>query len=89
MRDAVYYKHFPEGKGDGSVPLVQEPLRIQRCHAAKAGGGDGLAIHLVGHITCGEHAGDAGLGGVAFQAGLDLQVAISHLQLAFEQRSIG
>src|SRR5690606_13304723 len=81
-------KLLPRGKeGMGRLlALVQEPLRVQRGHAAKAGRGDRLAVVLVGDVAGGEHALDRGFGGAAAQARTDLQVAVVHRQLALEQR---
>jgi hypothetical protein len=40
-----------------TVVLFQKTLRIERGHTARAGAGDGLAIHMVLHVTCGEYTG--------------------------------
>ena len=47
------------------VELVQILVRIERCHAAGAGGGDRLAVDVVGDVAGGEHAGHARLRRVA------------------------
>jgi hypothetical protein len=39
---------------------VQIFIRIQRRHAAAAGGSDGLPVNMVGDITGGEHPREAG-----------------------------
>ena len=57
-------------------------LGLQRGHAAHAGGGDGLAIGLVGDVTGGEHAGNIGRGRV--RRGDEIAVRF-HRQLALEQ----
>ena len=45
------------------MPLMGEPaFGVERGHAAAAGGGDGLAIIVVGHVAGGEHAFDARVG---------------------------
>src|SRR5690606_33502720 len=74
--------------GPASALLVEEALGVQRRHAAEAGRGDGLAVVLVGDVASGEHAFDVGGGGIAGDAGVDLQVAVFHLQLAVEQAGV-
>ena len=44
------------------IPCRQPALGVQGGHAAAAGGGDGLAIIVVGHVAGGKHALDAGGG---------------------------
>ena len=39
----------------------EKTLRVQRGHAARAGGGDRLPVGVVLDVTGGEHAGDVGL----------------------------
>src|SRR3954463_5522778 len=41
----------------------QEALRVEGGHAARSRRRDRLAVGPVLHISCGEHAGDVGLGG--------------------------
>src|SRR3546814_1220705 len=72
-----------------SALFVQEPLRIQRRHAAEAGRSDRLAVVLVGHVAGGEYALDRSLRGAAAQSGADLEVAVVHRQLALEQAGVG
>src|SRR5690606_32791703 len=74
----------PERPCRVSAQVIEVFFGVQRRHAAGAGRGDGLAVNVVGYITGGKHALNAGLGGVAFAAGTDLQVAILHVQLALE-----
>ena len=52
----------------GELEGGEKSLGVERGHAAGAGGGDGLAVGLVHHVTAGEHARDAGAG----RTGLDL-----------------
>ena len=61
--------------------MLKEPLGIQRCHAAGAGAGDGLTVHVVLHIARGKNAGHAGHRGKTLQAGLRDDVAVFHLKL--------
>src|SRR5690606_28984931 len=72
-----------------SAALVQEPLGVECGHAAEAGRGDRLTVDLVGDVAGGEHALDRGFGGTAGQARADVEVAVVHRQLAFEQRGVG
>ena len=67
-------------------PRSQPTLRIDGGHAAGAGGGHGLPIHVVLHIATGEDAGDAGVGRPSL--GNDVAVRI-HLDLSLEQARIG
>ena len=39
--------------------MGEEALGIQRRGAARAGGGDGLAVGVVDEVTAGEHSGEA------------------------------
>lgn len=58
---------------------------VERRHAARGGGGDGLTVGLVLHVACGEDAGNAGGGsGGAARAGRD-DVAAVELELALEE----
>src|SRR5271169_173644 len=63
----------------------QELFRVQSGHTTGAGGGDGLAIAMVLHITGDEHAWDGGQGAVF---GDEVAVGV-HLQLALEHGRIG
>ena len=36
--------------------VFQEALGVERRHAARGGGGDGLTVGLVLHVACGEDA---------------------------------
>ena len=46
-----------------SLPFfaLQKSLRIDRRHAAAAGGGDRLAVDVILHVAAGEDGGDVGL----------------------------
>src|ERR1700688_5321643 len=60
----------------------EETFGFERRHAAKACGGNGLAINLVGDVAGGEQAGHRGGGGV--RRGLDVAGRL-HLDLACDQ----
>src|SRR5688572_11886107 len=64
-------------------------LRVERCHAAAAGAGHGLAIHVVLHIARSEHAGNAGRSGAAIEAAAGDDVAVLHLELAGKDFRVG
>src|SRR5450830_1422871 len=66
----------------------QVALGVQCCHATRTGAGDGLAVDMVLHVAGGKHARHAGGGGHAFQASLGLDVAVVHVQLAFEDAGV-
>ena len=53
------------------VELLQIAVGIERGHAAGAGRGDGLAVDVIGDIAGGEHARQAGRGGIALAAAVD------------------
>ena len=44
---------------------------------------------MVGYVAGGEYAGNAALGGHAFEAGADADIAVLHVQLALEQVGVG
>src|SRR5689334_11405222 len=71
--------------GGEARSLVEEPLGVERRHAAGPRAGDGLAVDVILHVAGGEHAFHAGLGGQAFQPAAGDDVAVLHLQLAGEQ----
>src|SRR5450830_2071027 len=66
----------------------QVALGVQCCHATGTGAGDGLAVDMVLHVAGGKYARHAGGGGHAFQAGLGFDVAVVHVQLAFEDARV-
>ena len=66
--------------------MRQEALRVQRRHASRPGGGDGLAVGLVLHIAGGEDAGDRSLR--AAGAGHDIAVGVQ-VQLAIQKSGVG
>ena len=65
--------------------ILQIPLRIDRRHAAGAGGGNRLAVDMVLDIAAGKDTGDIGLGAVV---GEDVSGRIE-IELADEQFGIG
>ena len=67
------------------VQRLQVAVGVERGHAAGAGRGDRLAIDVVGDVAGGEHAGDAGRGGIALAAALDHDIAAVHRELAVEE----
>src|SRR5690606_2807135 len=77
-------------RGEGLLlQVIQVALGVERSLAAAAGAGDGLAVDVVLHVAGGEHAGNAGLGGIAVAAALGDQVAVLHFQLAGEDVGVG
>src|SRR5580693_9129563 len=80
--DGVDASSSPSSVPSGQALVFQEALSVERRHAAGTGAGDSLAVDMVLHVAGGEDARDAGGGGHAFQAGLGLDVAVMHLQLA-------
>ena len=72
-----------------AVMLVEVFVRIERSHAAGSGGGDGLTIHVIGHVASGEYTGNAGGGGGAVSAALDDDVAVTHVELAAKMPVLG
>src|SRR5690606_22705523 len=62
---------------------------IQGGHAAHAGRGNGLTVDVVADIACGKNARNAGGSRVAFGTGADAEIAVFHVQLAFEQFRVG
>src|SRR5690606_40963190 len=75
--------------GQTTVLVVQVLLRIEGGHAAGAGGGDGVAVDMVGHIPGREHAGNGGGGGIALGATFYRDVAVLHGQLPGEDIGAG
>jgi len=69
--------------------IIQVPLGVQRRHAAGARGSHGLPVDMVAHVACGEYARHAGGCGIAIGSAPDLDVAVLHFELPFENRSIG
>jgi hypothetical protein len=47
-----------------SFLILQKSLRVDRRHAAAAGGGDRLAVDVILHVAAGEDAGNVGLGAI-------------------------
>src|SRR5262245_12313328 len=60
----------------------EETFRLERRHAALAGGGDRLPIDVIGHIACGKHAWHRRCR--RERCGLDVARAL-HLHLSHEQ----
>src|SRR5262249_33098975 len=50
------------GRGADLDPCRQIALGLERGHTALPGGGDRLAVDVVGNVAGGEHAGDGGRG---------------------------
>ena len=69
--------------------LLQESLRIQGGHTARARAGNGLAVDVVLHVASRKNAGHAGHGGKAFGSALGQQIAAFHVQLAFKNTGVG
>src|ERR1700693_173182 len=85
-------EHEPEGSALRALPCVDRlevTVRIERGHAAGAGGGDGLAVDMIGHVAGGKHPGDAGGGGITVESAPDGEVALAHRELAVEKCGIG
>ncbi len=61
------------------ILLIQKLFSIQCSHATEACGGHGLAVNVVGYVAGGEYARYAALGGHAFQARADFDVAAFHV----------
>ena len=68
--------------------LVEEFFGIECRHAAEAGRGDGLSVDLIGDIAGREYPWNRGCGSATLKSGFDAQVAVAHVQLAFEQRCV-
>src|SRR3954470_3636369 len=70
----------------GSMPvmLVEIFVRIERSHASRAGGSNGLTIHMIRDIASGKYPGNAGGRRRPIAAGLDDDVTIAHVQLPGE-----
>src|SRR5438093_3056295 len=68
------------------VLRLEEPLRVDRGHAARAGCGHRLAVARVLHVAAGKDAGHARLGGA--RPG-DEVAALVHLELAREELRVG
>jgi len=68
---------------------IQIFLGVQRRHAAAAGGSDRLAVDLIHDIAGGEHAGNAGSGGITIKTTLYLYITVFHVKLACKQLRVG
>src|SRR4029077_3528482 len=85
-------EHEPEAGALSALPRVERlevTVRIECGHAAGAGGGDGLAVDVIGNIAGGKHPGDAGGGGITVESAPDGEVALAHRELAVEKCGIG
>ncbi len=69
--------------------FVEEFLCVERCHATGTRRGHGLAVYLVRNITRREYARNAGRRCVSFEAGLDNDVVIIHVELVLEESGVG
>ena len=56
--------------------MEQEPLAVEGCHAARAGGGDGLAVAGILHVARGEDALDRGARRARLDADIPLVVEL-------------
>src|SRR5580700_4514683 len=82
----------PAGSALRALPRVDRlevTVRIERGHAARAGGGDGLAVDVIGYVAGGKHPGNAGGGGITVESAPDGEVALAHRELAVEKCGIG
>src|SRR5437667_7451085 len=70
------------------TPQFKKSLRIERRHASRTGTRDRLPVHMIGHVAGGEYARDAGRGRVTLVASMHADVAIDHVDLAFEYRRV-
>src|SRR3569623_1125596 len=68
---------------------VEIAFGVERRHAAGAGRSDGLAIDVIRYVARREHARHAGGSGVALDTGFHFDVPMRHVQLAFEDGSVG
>lgn len=81
-----------DGKAESRLlcrQFVQILFRIKRCHAAGAGGSDGLLVVGVHYVAGGKHARHTGSGGIAVYAAVDHDVTVVHVQLAGKNVGIG
>jgi len=77
------------GFGESSAFSVPKALGIQGRHATGSGTGNGLAVHMILHITRGKNAWHTGHGRKAFQAALGHDVAVFKVRMALENLGIG
>src|SRR5689334_17897407 len=71
-----------------SVMLVEIFVRIEGSHATGSGRRDGLAIHVIGDVARGEHAGHARGRRGSITAALDGDVTVTHVELARENARV-
>ena len=64
--------------------VVEEFLGVQCRHAAEPGARHRLTVDLVRDISGGEYTGDTRLCSHAVEPGIDHDLAVLHVQLAFE-----
>src|SRR6185503_9114410 len=77
-------RNFRDSPLSGRDQAIQVLLGVERGHAAAAGAGDGLAVHMVLDVAGGEHARHAGGRGEALAAAAGDDIAVFHLELAGE-----
>src|SRR5690242_15662757 len=73
----------------GQPDRIQELLGIECGHATEAGGGDRLPVDVIGDVAGREHAAHRGGRGIAFQPAVYLDIAVAHVELAFENAGVG
>src|SRR5205809_4310600 len=78
--------HGKQSRPHLPVLRLEEALRVDRGHAARAGGGHRLAVARVLHVAAGEDAGEARLRRA--RPGHDV-AALVHLELACEELRVG
>src|SRR5262245_60080743 len=70
------------------VELLEVLVRVERCHAARAGRRDRLAVDVVGDVARCEYAWHAGRRRHTAAAAADDDVALFHLELTVEDRGV-
>ena len=70
--------------------ITSSPRRPDNApHAAGTRRSHRLTIDVIGNVTGGEYTRHTGGGGIAGDAGLDLDVTVCHVQLTFEDSGVG
>src|SRR6185437_5184124 len=73
----------------GQSDRIQELLGIECGHATEAGRSDRLPVDVVGDVAGREHAAHRSGRGIAFQPAVYLDIAVAHVELAFENAGVG